>query len=146
MSPFAAYPRSMFSAKEIQDRWMDSILDNVSRLKNINSLKIQEKNFCLFAKIDSGIYFILYLYIFLFTDSLILFLGICIAIFIGTTPEQRETKVNALNMEYSSMRVTNDQTTTLYDMARNHPYRLFSLKVHINMFYKLTSHFFFSHY
>lgn len=54
MSPFAAYPRSIFSNKEIQDRWMDSILDNISRLKTLNSLQIPDKHFSLFGKIDSG--------------------------------------------------------------------------------------------
>ena len=54
-SPFAVYPRSMFSSKEIQDRWIDSILDNFSRLKPLTLMQLGPgKFFCLFGKIDSG--------------------------------------------------------------------------------------------
>ena len=56
MSPFALYPRSMFSPMEILDQWLDSILDHSSRLKTLNTLGgLPEKNLSLFAKIEEGI-------------------------------------------------------------------------------------------
>lgn len=52
--PFAWYPRSMFSSNEIKDRWIDSILDQPSRIKEFFLEKIPEKKFTLFGKIQMG--------------------------------------------------------------------------------------------
>lgn len=56
-SPFTSYPRSMFSNTEIPDKWLESILDQYSRLKILNSLErqIPGKNLSLFGKIEEGI-------------------------------------------------------------------------------------------
>ena len=54
--PFGLYPRSMFSTSEIPDRWLESILDDSSRLKTLRALKITGESLCLFGKIDDGIY------------------------------------------------------------------------------------------
>lgn len=53
--PFALFPRNMFSPKEIQDRWIDSILDDSSRLKTLHTLEgIANSQFCLFGKFEEG--------------------------------------------------------------------------------------------
>ena len=53
--PFASYPRSMFSTREIMDKWIDSILDDSSRLKSLSSLEgMQDKQFALFGKFEEG--------------------------------------------------------------------------------------------
>ena len=63
MNPFACYPRSMFSQKEILDRWLDSILDHSSRLKSLHTLEtIQDKSLSLFGKIEEGNFSILIYY------------------------------------------------------------------------------------
>lgn len=57
-NPFAVYPRTMFSGKEILDRWLDSILDHSSRLKSLHTLeRLPDKNLSLFGKIEDGISF-----------------------------------------------------------------------------------------
>ena len=54
--PFGLYPRAMFSAIEISDRWLDSILDDSSRLKSLNTLQgLQDKQIALFGKVEEGI-------------------------------------------------------------------------------------------
>ena len=57
LNPFALFPCSMFSHKEIYEKWLTSILDNSSRLKTLHTLDglVPEKNFCLFGKIDEGL-------------------------------------------------------------------------------------------
>ena len=58
--PFSMYPTSMFSPREINRKWLDSILDDSSRLKRLSTLdQIQDKNLCLFGKIESGEIFFL---------------------------------------------------------------------------------------
>ena len=53
--PFSMYPTSMFKGTEIKLRWLESILDESSRLTTIKSLeKIPNKNLSLFGKIDEG--------------------------------------------------------------------------------------------
>ena len=55
-NPFSLYPVSMFSEKEIQVRWLESRLDNSSRIKSLHTLQgIPDKNLSLFGKIDEGI-------------------------------------------------------------------------------------------
>ena len=54
MNPFGLFPRSMFSSKEILDRWLNSILDHSSRLKSLHTL---DNNLSLFGKIEEGKYF-----------------------------------------------------------------------------------------
>ena len=57
--PFAWYPRSMFNSSEILDRWLQSILDNSSRLKSLHTLeRMPEKSLSLFGKIEEGIFYL----------------------------------------------------------------------------------------
>ena len=59
-NPFSLFPTSMFTEKEIHLRWLESILDDSSRLKSLNSIEgIQDKNLSLFGKIDEGIVLII---------------------------------------------------------------------------------------
>ena len=59
--PFALFPRAMFSSNEIPDRWVDSKLDDSSRLKSLNTLQgLQDKQLALFGKIEGGIYIYYY--------------------------------------------------------------------------------------
>ena len=54
-NPFSLYPTSMFSGQEINVKWLESILDDSSRLKNIQTLEMMsEKHLSLFGKIDEG--------------------------------------------------------------------------------------------
>ena len=54
--PFSLHPTSMFSGDEIKPRWLESILDDSSRLTSIKCLeKIPNRNLSLFGKIDEGI-------------------------------------------------------------------------------------------
>lgn len=54
-NPFAWYPRAIFSNAEIQEKWLNCILDHSSRLKPLGTLKqIPGKSFSLFGKIDEG--------------------------------------------------------------------------------------------
>lgn len=54
--PFGLFPRSIFSKQEIRDHWVESILDDASRMKDLVTLERIPGKFCLFAKIDSGKY------------------------------------------------------------------------------------------
>lgn len=55
MNPFAVYPRTMFSSVEINERWLDSILDHSSRLRTLPTLeRFPNMSLCLFGKIDDG--------------------------------------------------------------------------------------------
>ena len=55
-NPFSLYPTSMFSTKEIHLRWLESVLDDSSRLRSLTTLEgLGEKNLSLFGKIDEGI-------------------------------------------------------------------------------------------
>lgn len=55
-NPFALYPRSMFSQREILDKWLHSILDHSSRLKSLDTLeRLPDKSLSLFGKIEQGI-------------------------------------------------------------------------------------------
>lgn len=74
-NPFALYPRGMFSGTEIQDKWLDSILDHSSRLKSLQTLE-RLPGFSLFGKIEEGSFYILNLFflqllIFFFIISLL---------------------------------------------------------------------------
>lgn len=54
-NPFQAYPRSMFSSTEIQDRWLECLLDDSSRLKSLPTFEgMPNKQFSLFLKIEKG--------------------------------------------------------------------------------------------
>ena len=53
--PFALFPRLMFSTLEVQDKWLDSILDDSSRLKSLHTLKgMSNKQLALFGKFEEG--------------------------------------------------------------------------------------------
>ena len=55
--PFGLYPRGIFSETEIQDKWLDSILDHSSRLKSLQTLeRLPGFKFSLFGKIEEGLY------------------------------------------------------------------------------------------
>ena len=54
--PFSLYPTSMFNNNEILPKWLDSVLDDSSRLKSINTLeRLPGKQLSLFGKIERGI-------------------------------------------------------------------------------------------
>lgn len=54
-NPFNAYPRDMFSKTEIMDRWLESILDNQSRKKQLPSFsRLPMKIFSFFGKMNCG--------------------------------------------------------------------------------------------
>ena len=54
-NPFSLYPITMFSENEIQARWLESKLDDSSRIKSLQTLEgIPDKNLSLFGKIDQG--------------------------------------------------------------------------------------------
>ena len=54
--PFGLYPRSMFSDSEIPEKWLESKLDESSRLKTIPTLEgIGNNNFALFGKFEEGL-------------------------------------------------------------------------------------------
>lgn len=56
LHPFGLYPRGMFTQSEIQDKWMDSILDHCSRIKSLQTLeRLPDCRFSLFGKIEEGI-------------------------------------------------------------------------------------------
>ena len=75
----------MFSDQEIQERWLDSVLDDSSRLKRLNTLeRMPDQIFSLFGKIDEGIlsiiiriiflylYVIIYIYIYIYHNIYII--------------------------------------------------------------------------
>ena len=78
LNPFSLFPTNMFSEKEISVRWLESILDDSSRLKSLQGLKgIGDKNLSLFGKVDEGIYlrflYSFYIYLFFISRKLQLF-------------------------------------------------------------------------
>ena len=96
-NPFALFPRSVFSEKEISDRWLDSILDHSSRLKSLNTLE-RLGNLSLFGKIDDG-----------------------------ASMEEVDAKVKQLNIEFNQMRESGEtQISTLLSLVAKNPYRLVS--------------------
>lgn len=52
--PFGMYPRSMFSIHEIKERWLNSILDNSSRMTSLVLDMLPDKSFSLFAKVKEN--------------------------------------------------------------------------------------------
>lgn len=56
LNPFSLFPTSMFSNKEICEKWLSSTLDHSSRLRTLYTLDglVPEKSFCLFGKIAEG--------------------------------------------------------------------------------------------
>lgn len=53
--PFDIFPLSMFTTNEIKDKWMESILDQNSRIRTLPMLRsLPGKTFSLFAKIERG--------------------------------------------------------------------------------------------
>lgn len=71
--PFSLYPRSMFLPNEIHGKWLDSILDDSSRLKSLHTLqRFPETNLSLFAKIENGTYYYQY-----FLSSINIYRAIC---------------------------------------------------------------------
>ena len=97
--PFASFPRCMFSPREILDRWLDSILDDSSRVRSLTTLdKIPDKQFALFGKFEEGV-----------------------------SADLRESTVNSLNKQYENMRESGEtQTSTLVSLVQRFPYRLLS--------------------
>ena len=54
--PFHIFPRTMFSKKEILDKWVEATLDCRSRIKTLKPLEgLPGKTFSLFAKVEQGI-------------------------------------------------------------------------------------------
>ena len=53
-SPFGVFPTSMFSGTEIKERWIISVLDSYSRLKDLH---LSDNVFSLFAKLETGTIF-----------------------------------------------------------------------------------------
>ena len=65
--PFGLFPRAIFSESEIQDKWLDSILDHSSRLKSLQTLeRLPGFRFSLFGKIEEGIYIYKSIYIYIY--------------------------------------------------------------------------------
>ena len=112
--PFASFPRSMFSAKEVQDRWLDSILDDSSRLKSLNTLEgLPNKQFALFGKIEQGI-----------------------------SKDLRDSTINSLNIKYDGMRTNGEsQTSTLLSLVKIFPYRLISVRSRSKTQFTVFPHF-----
>ena len=55
-NPFSLFPTNMFSEREIPVRWLESKLDDSSRLRSLQTLTgIQDKNLSLFGKFSEGI-------------------------------------------------------------------------------------------
>ena len=119
MSPFALYPRSMFSTSEILDRWLDSILDHSSRLKPLHTLHgLQDKNLSLFGKIEEGLH-----------KKIIFHIMICNLIIynLGVPKEEVHAKVDSLNFQYHKMRTGGEtQLSSLLNLVAKNPYRLMS--------------------
>ena len=91
----------MFTSNEIQDRWLDSILDDSSRLKSLQSLDgLQDKEIALFGKVEEGV-----------------------------PKELLNSTVNSLNTQYESMRASGKtQTSAMISLVQKFPYRLLSSK------------------
>ena len=53
LHPFSIFAREDFSNREINDRWLESILDHSSRLKTLSTLGVN-RTLSLFGKIDEG--------------------------------------------------------------------------------------------
>lgn len=89
----------MFNNREINERWLDSILDHSSRLKSLNTLeRLPNKNLSLFGKIAEGV-----------------------------LKEDVDAKVKQLNMEYNTMRESGEsQVSSLLSLVAKNPYRLLS--------------------
>lgn len=118
-NPFAAYPISMFSPTEINERWLDSILDHSSRVKTLSTLDgMPDQKLSLFGKIDEGIF----LYFILICSRLhktVFFL------YKGVSKDDIDAKVNSLNMKYSSMRNSGvSQKACMLSLVARNPYRL----------------------
>ena len=151
-NPFSLYPTNMFSQKEINEKWLESILDDSSRLKSLHSLQgIPEKKLSLFGKIDEGIIIItifstLLIFLFFFLISIHLFtvtlekfiylpslwkncLCVLLRYITGVYKEQRDAVINSLNDEYKDMRSGGEsQINSLKSLALKFPYRLISPK------------------
>lgn len=114
-NPFSLYPTIMFSETEINVKWLESILDDSSRLKSLQTLqRMPGKNLSLFGKIVEG-----------------------------TPKKQRDAMVVTLNDEYRTMMNSCDsQITTLISMASKFPYRLISPKKVRKRVYLLHYHLF----
>ena len=50
--PFGVFPTSMFTTMEIKEKWITSVLDSYSRMKD---LKLSGTVFALFAKLETGL-------------------------------------------------------------------------------------------
>lgn len=54
LRPFGWFPHSMFTKKEIKDSWLDSVLDDASRMKPLTLERIKDQKFSLFGKMEEG--------------------------------------------------------------------------------------------
>lgn len=118
--PFSYHARSNFSEKEILDRWINSILDDSSRLKTLHTLEnVQDKQFSLFGKIPEGVNKTNLMYCkFFFIKILLLYF------IIGVSTDDIEATLNSLNKYYHGMREGGEtQTSSLIAVASKFPYR-----------------------
>lgn len=101
-TPFSLFPITMFTKHEIQEKWLDSILDDSSRLKRLTTLeRMPDKIFSLFGKIDEGL-----------------------------SKDQSETVIKSLNEHFLALRESGENiTNSLISMTKKFPYRLTSNKV-----------------
>ena len=111
LNPFALYPRSMFSENEILERWLDAILDHSSRLKSLHTLeRLPHKTLSLFGKIEEGV-----------------------------PKEQRDAKVNSLNVQYNNLRTSGKtQISSLLSLVAKTPYRMLSKAAKKVIFFKYS--------
>lgn len=67
-NPFSQYPTDMFTSSEIHVRWLESKLDDSSRIKSLQTLEgIPDKNLSLFGKIPEGIIYFITIYFISYT-------------------------------------------------------------------------------
>ena len=142
-NPFGWYPRSMFSSREILDRWLNSILDHSSRLKSLDTLqRLNDKSLSLFGKVEEGIFnFMTFLHFFSFpsnypfnprTRKWLIYIYIYIKnklCTVGVPKEEVDAKVDSLNIQYNRMRSSGEtQVSSLLSLVAKNPYRLISRK------------------
>lgn len=122
--PFASYPRNRFSNTEIPEKWLESILDESSRMKGLKLESLSDNNMCLFAKIDEGED--IYLNCMMLNYILINYYENHI---VGVTKEHRETKVETLNTQYRNMRESGiSPISALNYLVEENPFRLLTTR------------------
>lgn len=110
----------MFSKKEIQEVWIDCVLDPSSRIKNLGLESLPGHDFCLFGKVEAGAFIKIYI---------LIYMAMVIISFIETTQEQRNEAILKLNAEFeASMRINPNRNAILKLMVDTYPYRIISSK------------------